>query len=115
MNHKQDAGRAAGAVTAQYDFCPITSEGENLFSVRAGIPFNDAFNQLSVLMSSSIEAIELLACEKANVDDIPGALWQSAHLLNFSYALVQALHQGHYAAQDQALALNAMSSNTKGD
>lgn len=106
MNHKQDAGRAAGAVTAQYDFCPITSEGENLFSVRAGIPLNDAFNQLSMLLTSSVESIELLACEE-EVDSIPNALWQSAHLLSFSLALVQAIHQGHNAAKDQARALNA--------
>ena len=89
---------AAGAVTAQYDFCPATSEGENLFSVRAGIPLSDALDQLSSLLSSSIASVEALACEK-DANAIPGALWQSVHLMNFTYALVQSIHKGHNTAK----------------
>lgn len=92
--------KIAGAVTAQYDFCPATREGENLFSVRAGIPLADAFEQLSALMSSSIASVETLTCTD-NAEDIPGALWQSVHLMNFTYALVQSIHKGHNAATCQ--------------
>lgn len=84
---------AACAVTAQYDFCPATSEGKNLFSVRAGIPLGAAFDQLSALLSSSIASVETLTCTD-NAEDIPGALWQSVHLMNFTYALVQSMHNG---------------------
>jgi len=86
------------AVTEQHDFCQTTTEGENLFSVRAGIPLSRAFDKLSALMSSSIASIEVLACEE-EADSIPGALWQSVHLMNFTYALVQSMHKGHNASK----------------
>ena len=105
MNQKTES-QAAGAVTAQYDFCPATSEGEMLFSVRAGIPLSDAFNELSSLMSSSIASIEALAGEE-DTDAIPGALWQSVHLMNFAYALVQSMHSGHNKARRDPHAVNS--------
>lgn len=82
------------AVTTQYDFAPCNGKGEPLFSVRAGIPIADAFDVLSSLMSSSIASIELVACEE-DANNTASALWQSVHLLNTSYALVQAMHGGH--------------------
>ena len=80
------------AVTTQYDFFQCNGRGEPLFSVRAGIPLNDAFDVLSSLMSSSFAGIELLATEENG--NTSGAAWQSAHLLNTCYALVQAMHNG---------------------
>ena len=100
MVNPKNTSPAAGAVTAQYDFCSATSEGENLFSVRAGIPLGAALEQLSALMSSSIAAVETLAGEE-DTAAIPGALWQSVHLMNFAYALVQSIHTGHNAAARQ--------------
>lgn len=85
------------AVTAQYDFHPASANGDKLFSVRAGIPLSDAFTELSVLVSSSIATIDVMACESKDSEGIPGALWQSVHLLNFSYALIQSMHGGHNA------------------
>lgn len=85
------------AVTAQYDFCNATSKGEKLFSVRAGIPLNDAFEQLSMLLGSSIESINLLASPDVNSDDVGPALWTSIHLLEFTHALVQSMHDGNIA------------------
>lgn len=82
------------AVTAQYDFFEATQTGEKLFSVRAGIPLRDAFDQLSTLLSSSIATVEIAATSGTNSDDVPGALWQSVHLMNFTYALVQSMQQG---------------------
>ena len=90
----------AGAVTAQHDFSNATSEGEKLFSVRAGIPLSDALDQLSVLLSSSIASVEALAGQD-DTEAIPGALWQSVHLMNFAYALVQSIHAGHNTAKRQ--------------
>lgn len=98
MENQQITSPDAGAVTAQYDFCPATSEGENLFSVRAGIPLSAALDQLSALMSSSIASVETLACEE-DTSVIPGALWQSVHLMNFAYALLQSIHRGHNATR----------------
>jgi hypothetical protein len=81
------------AVTKQYDFFQCNGRGEPLFSVRAGIPLTDAFDVLSSLLSSSIAGIELVASEES--DNTSGASWQSAHLLNTCYALIQGMHQGH--------------------
>ena len=99
MNSNTTQTRAAPteAVTAQYDFHPASTSGDKLFSVRAGIPLSDAFTELSVLVSSSIASIDVMACECKDSEDIPGALWQSVHLLNFSYALIQSMHVGHNA------------------
>ena len=102
MQHQQNASRGTGALTAQYDFCPSTPEGGMLFSVRAGIPLGSAFDQLSSLLSSSISSVESLAAMGENdPDSVPGALWQSVHLMNFAYALVQSMHSGHNAARNQ--------------
>ena len=113
MKNHQITNPAAGAVTAHYDFYPATSKGEKLFSVRAGIPLSDALDQLSVLMSSSIATVEALAC-KDDTDSIPGALWESVHLMNFTYALVQSIHTGHNAASHELPAMDATSIDNGG-
>lgn len=82
------------AVTAQHDFCNATPGGEKLFSVRGGVPLRDAFDQLSVLLRASMETVEFAATEGTKSDEVPGALWQSVHLMNFTYALVQSMQQG---------------------
>ena len=97
MNNTQTNAAPAGPVTAQYDFHHATINGENLFSVRAGIPLSDALDQLSSLVSSSIASIEFMATESIDSGDIQGSLWQSVHLLNFAYALIQSIHGGHFA------------------
>lgn len=84
---------AAGLVTKQYDFMPTNGPSENLFSVRGGVPLSDAFNQLSVLMSSTMGALNQLALDD-DTDGIPAALWQSIHVMEFTFALVQSMHQG---------------------
>lgn len=81
------------AVTAQYDFCPATANGDKLFSVRAGIPLSDAFNELSLLLAASQSAVEG-SVTAANAGDVPDAQWAAVHLMNFTYALVQAMHKG---------------------
>lgn len=89
----QPSANTAGAVTKQYDFMPANAQGNNLFSVRGGVPLSDAFDQLSVLMSSTMGALNQLACDD-DTDGIPAALWQSIHVMEFTFALVQSMHQG---------------------
>lgn len=79
------------AVTKQRDFCNVTSDGANLFSVRGGIPLSDAFNQLTVYLSSAQSVIETVA---VSADEKAGANWAASQLLDVSYALVQAMHDG---------------------
>lgn len=89
-----------GAVTNHVDFCKATLNDQFLFSVNAGIPLGAAFDQLSSLVSSSIASIEVHANGDGDTDGIPGALWQSVHLLNFAYALIQSMHSGHSAHEE---------------
>ena len=84
----------ATATTVSYEFGPISSNGPCLFSVRGGIPISDAFDQLSTYLSATKESIEMCAMAGDNIDDVPGVLWQSAYLLDFSKALVEAMHSG---------------------
>lgn len=95
---------AAGAVTEEHLFCAVGPEGECLFSVRAGIPLGDACDQLSVLLTSSIEATERLACSSKDAADIPGALWESVHVLLLVDALVQSIHGGILAFEKKVSA-----------
>ncbi len=95
MSTKQNpAPKRIEAVTVEHGFFPATSDGDHLFSVRAGIPLSDAFDQLTMMLGSSIDSIELLVREK-DVDSIPGSLWQSVHFLKMNYALIEAMHSGH--------------------
>lgn len=85
--------KTPGVVTAAYDFQSTTPDGDYIFSIKAGIPLRNAFDQLSVLVSSSISALELAAV--ADTDgSVPGAIWQTVHQLGVAYALIQAMHSG---------------------
>ena len=81
------------AVTVQHDFWNATPDGDKLFSVRGGIPLGDAFDQLSLLIATSQSAIEA-ARLAVSTEDVPQGHWAATHLLEFSYALVQSMHQG---------------------
>lgn len=85
--------KTSQAVTAQYDFLPCTESGDPLFSVRAGIPLDDALDQLSLMFGSTVDAVELLTSEK-ETQNIPGALRSSVHMMSAQYALIQAIHNG---------------------
>ncbi len=86
-----------GAVTQEHHFQKATASGECLFAVRGGIPLSDAFDQLTRLLDSSISTVELAASEGKNSESSPGALWQTAHVMAFAFALVQSMHGGHDA------------------
>jgi hypothetical protein len=81
------------AVTMQYDFLNATPDGEKLFSVRGGVPLRDAFDQLSLLLSQSKSVVEDV-CTVVSAGDEPCAHWAASQLLEFTYALVQSMHNG---------------------
>lgn len=93
MKATQSKKPVVGPVTAQYDFCPMDGDGQKLLSVRAGIPLNRALDQLSMMMGSTIDAVEVLAEEK-DVDRIPGSLWQAVHFMKITHALVESMNRG---------------------
>lgn len=86
-----------GLVTAQHDFWHATNKGEKLFSVRAGVPMSDAFDQLTILLGAAQSAVEGLAVA-GHEEDGPDAHWAAVYMLSFANGLVQAMHGGHNAA-----------------
>lgn len=88
-------------VTARHEVGFFKANGKALFSVNEGIPMSDAFNQLSILLSSAQEAVEALAVASDDAEDVreTDAHWAPAHLLTFAYALVQSMHTGHLEGQ----------------
>ena len=82
-----------GAVTSQYDFFNTTSDGDKLFSVRGGIPLRDAFNQLSLLIAQSQSVVDDV-CTSVSAEEVPQSQGAASHLLEFTYALAQAMHGG---------------------
>lgn len=86
--------RAPGkAVTKQYDFFNATPDGDKLFSVRGGIPLDDAFNQLSLLLAAGNSALDD-ACASISANEVSQAPWAAKHVLEFAYSLVQSMHEG---------------------
>ena len=103
--------KSGGAVTEQYGFLPATIKGEYLFSVQAGIPLSDAFDQLTVLLSAAHSSVEDVATA-IGAGEEPQSPWAAAHLMSFAYALVQSMHLGHNAHVngrdvEQAVSLHA--------
>lgn len=90
---KPTTNPAAGLVTVQRDFCNATSKGDKLFSVRAGVPMSDAFDQLTILLAAAHSAVEGLAVA-GDKDDGPDAHWAAVHVLSFAYELAQSMHGG---------------------
>lgn len=84
MADAQDTNQTSGAVTASYDFHNASSNRDQLFSVRAGIPISDAFDQLSLLVATAESAVSEL--------EDGGAC--AGLILEFTYALVQSMHKG---------------------
>lgn len=85
--------QVAGATTAQVDFWNATPSGQKLFSVRAGVPLGDAFDQLSLLLSVSKSLVDDV-CIAVSADEQPQGHWAASHMLEFSYVLVRAMHDG---------------------
>lgn len=89
----QSPSVATGATTAHIDFFNATPNGDKLFAVRGGIPLSDGFDQLSLLLAASKSAVDEV-CATVSQDAEPQSQWAASHMLEFSYALVQSLHQG---------------------
>jgi len=96
MNKTKTPSIPAGAVTAQYDFFHSTHGGSKLFSVCAGVPLGDAFDQLTVLLAAAKGSVEVLALTSGDTST-PDAHWATVHMLSFATALAQSINAGHNA------------------
>lgn len=88
------------AVTVEHNFFNATGTDQPLFSVRAGIPLEDAFNQLSVLISDATAVLEDLSTV-TELGDKPQSRWAALHLLEFADGLTQSIHLGHSAFEKE--------------
>ena len=92
MANPQTTTGAREAVTAAYDFCNTTSDGDCLFSIRAGVPISQAFDRLSLLIRAARDAVQGEA--ERGIHDGPDSKWSAATCLDIAEALAQSMHQG---------------------
>lgn len=84
---------APGMVTARHDFGRVSLDGGMLFSVRAGVPMRDAFDQLSTLLTAAQACTEALTIASGeDHGNQPG--WAVVHVLGLANALVESMHLG---------------------
>jgi hypothetical protein len=84
------------AVTDLQEFSRPGASEQGIFCVRAGVPLNDAFDQLSMLQDAAIQALEALAMNESD-DNQASPLWSIFHTLNMANTLTQSMHHGHMA------------------
>lgn len=71
--------------TAQHDFFSSGVNGERLFSIREGVPVDDAVNSASAMLAAAHETIKRIA-EKHDDEE----LWGASYLLQMAAATMQA-------------------------
>lgn len=93
---------AAQAVTAHQ---PFSIGFSNLFAVQPGIPLANAFEELSLLVTTARDAAASLAMEvEGSSHGIePCSVWPIAYLLDMANALQSSMDAGLKAAQGDAL------------
>lgn len=77
--------------TRAHAFFPANAEQRPLFAVVAGVPANDALNQVSALLSAARDAASsspVLQEESSN------HLWATVYLLDMAIAVVEATVRG---------------------
>ena len=76
---------------------PVTiaynTKGAINFTVPAGVPLGRAFDDLNVLLTSALDAVESVAMNDESGE--PSPLWSSVHNLQLAHALLQAAHSGY--------------------
>lgn len=92
---------ALQAVTTHQAFFPSTPQSDQLFAVQAGIPLNDALEQLTLLIGVAENSAMDVAICVGNGGEANGA-WAPVHLLTFARALTQSIHRGFAEAQHAA-------------
>lgn len=92
---------ALQAVTTHQAFFPSTPQSDQLFAVQAGIPLNDALEQLTLLIGAAENSAMDVAICVSNGGEANGA-WAPVHLLTFARALTQSIHSGFVEAQRAA-------------
>lgn len=92
------APRPAYAVTAHHPFFKTRPGGGELFAVQAGIPLNEAFDELNLLL----QAVEGVATDLAiciDDDGSPAGAWGVEKLMPFARALAASMHSGLMQAE----------------
>lgn len=97
--------KAISAIHSPAVVGPVTIETEArsnpAFSIRGGVPLGTAFDQLSILLSSAISAIEATAFREGEANGDPTGTWSAVHNLNLAHDLLGSMHQGYIAHRKQ--------------
>ncbi len=83
----------AAAVTTAHPFGSLPSSASGIFCVREGVPLDDAFNELHMLIDVAIQALDEMAMKESLINrSCP--LWSILSNLNMANALVQSMQIG---------------------
>jgi len=88
------------AVTVQYDFFNPIGTDQPLFSVRAGIPLEDAFNHFNVLLSDTKSVMEDIVTATI-LGEKPQTNFAALHLLQILEGLGDSIESGYLAFEKQ--------------
>ena len=75
--------------TEEHGFFSCNPDGDNIFSVRQGLPVDDAINVASAIMASATETIRSMA-EKHDDSE----LWGALYLLQMAAATMESVSRG---------------------
>ena len=77
--------------TSAHAFFPANAEQRPLFAVVAGVPVNDALNQVSALLSAARDS----ATSSVSLqEESSNHLWATVYLLDMAIAVVEATVRG---------------------
>ena len=94
----ESAAAELQAVTTHQAFFPATPKSDHLFAVQAGIPLNDALDQLTMLIGAAENSAMDVAICVGNGGEANG-VWAPVHLQAFAQALTQSIHRVYVEAQ----------------
>ncbi|MBS1185276.1 MAG: hypothetical protein H6R09_877 [Proteobacteria bacterium] len=95
MPNTTNGAAAPIRATHAHDFFSCNSEGDCLFSVRAGIPAGDALEMASCFLDVARSAVRQLSDESAgDSSDDGNSSYAADHLITLAKALIDALSTG---------------------
>ena len=85
----------ATAITLEPVTLNVDCPSNPVFGIRGGLPLGEAFDQLTLLLSAAIGAIEATSRQESECNSDPTGTWCAVHTLNLVNDLVQSMHNGY--------------------
>jgi DUF3077 family protein len=88
----EQAAAPASRTTVSNPFFACQTDGQNLFTVREGVPAMEALEQVSTFLSAAKDAATLAACEADGTES--GAMWSCVFIIEAAKATLDATTSG---------------------